>query len=69
MEKHMQQKRFEAIQKGEKRYRGKECVKCGADIRYTLNDNCVSCSAAHVKKHRNKMRELIAKAKEQAVQQ
>lgn len=64
----MQQNRMEAIQKGEKKYKGRECPKCGSDVRYTLNDNCVACSAQHVKKHRNKVRELIAKAREKAVQ-
>lgn len=63
----MQQNRMEAIQKGEKKYKGRECPKCGSDIRYTLNDNCVSCAAKHVKTHRNKVRELIAKAREKAV--
>jgi len=59
----MDKDRIDAINKGNTRYQGRPCPKCGETTRYVLNDNCVSCAAKHVKTHREKIRKMIAKAK------
>jgi hypothetical protein len=63
----MKSSRLEAIEKGEKRYEGSECKKCGNTTRYTLNSNCVFCTSEaakeHTRKTRKKIKEILQKMK------
>lgn len=63
----MNELRFDAAKKGHKQYDGKQCSKCGATRRYVASDGCVHCLRENTYRHRNKVRELIKKAKEQVV--
>lgn len=67
----MKSARLEAIEKGEKRYNGAFCRKCGNTSRYTLNSNCVFCASEaakeHTRKTRKKIKEILQKMKEKAV--
>lgn len=64
----MNELRFDAAKKGHKQYDGKQCSKCGATRRYVASDGCVHCLRENTYRHRNKVRELIKKAREKAVQ-
>ncbi len=59
----MESQRLKAAQQGEHRYHGKPCRACRETERFVANGNCVACAAQHSQKYREKIRELIKKAR------
>lgn len=58
----MKNARLEAALKGEKKYQGLGCPKCGCLFRYVSNGGCVDCAKAGKKRHDQKIRDLLRQA-------
>lgn len=61
----MEDSRTEAAARGDGKYLGKACRVCGCEMRYTVNGNCVDCSAKHAKAYRQRTAELLRRVKQQ----
>ena len=58
----MESPRIQAARKGERKYQGKPCKKCGETLRYTINSACVACTLKAKEKDASAIKELLAKA-------
>ena len=66
----MKSTRMEAAQNGDlEYYTGKPCKNGHITIRNTLTGACKECNAEYVKRHKNKYRDLINAAREEAARE
>lgn len=55
-----------AAERGESRFEGGPCAKCGGTTRYTGSGACVVCQVKHSTAYRRKFTDLLKKAKQKA---
>lgn len=55
--------RITAAHKGEVRYIGEPCRKCGGVERYTATANCCACMISRANKQRQNVREILRAAR------
>lgn len=60
------QLRLEAAARGETRYAGRECRKCGASIRYVSNGACCECNKQDVLRRGRAFTEQVRRLREAA---
>lgn len=59
----MRTPRVDAAAKGEVRYTGQACKKCGNAVRYTSTSQCVECVKTRTYDARHKIRGMLKKAR------
>lgn len=57
--------RMEAAQRGETKFHGKPCRRCGGTERYVCSSNCIACQKSVSNVYHTKIKQALTEARKQ----